>query len=157
MSISVEFVKPTPELVAHVADNMRQADCEEVWASSHQTPHQALEKSLAVSDFSSVAVVDGVPIAVFGLTVYNVLTSTGIPWLLGTNDIDKHFRMFIRNAFKLVMEMNRICDNLVNHVHAKNVRSVRLLKAVGFAIDEPKPFGVEKELFHRFYIGECNV
>lgn len=157
MLTSVEFVKPTPELVEHVAANMRQADQDEIWASSNALPLPGLIESLRLSHFSSVAVINGEPIAVFGLVITQILGGVGVPWLLGTNAIDKHFRIFVRQAFILVDEMSRKCSTLVNYVHAENLKSVKLLKAVGFTVDEPAPFGVEGELFHKFYMEKENV
>jgi len=151
MSVSIDFIKPNVYAIEHIALNMRQADRDEIWASDHLTPWRGVTESLKMSHYSSIAVIDDEPIAAFGLVVANILGSTGVPWLPGTDAITKYFRAFIRHSFVLTSQMNEKCDTLVNYVHAENINSVKLLRAVGFTIDDPVPFGVEGELFHRFH------
>jgi len=148
--MSVKFVKPTNELIQHVADNMRQADRIEIAASHGYTPIEALVKGVDRSKLCAVALINDEPCAVFGLVVENIVTGFGVPWLLGTDLIFKHKREFIEQTKTGVAEMLEVCPRLENWVHCKNVKSIRWLKSMGFTMSDPKPIGVNGELFMRF-------
>ena len=148
--MSVKFVKPNSDLVQYVANNMRQADRIEITASHGYTPIEALVKGVAISTLSSVALINDEPCAVFGLVVENIITGFGVPWLLGTDLIFKHKRDFVEHTRIGVDEMLEVCPRLENWVHCENVKSIRWLKSMGFTMSDPKPIGVNGELFMRF-------
>lgn len=79
----IEYVRPTAELIQSIADDMRQADIDEVWASNHHTPIESLMKGWEGSDFSTIAVVNGEPLVMIGLVRRDVLSGSGIVWMLG--------------------------------------------------------------------------
>lgn len=148
----LKFVRPTPEHVQLIADNMREADKAEVLASNGYTPAQALQVGLKQPGFTTIAVVDDEPCVMFGLVRQDFLSGEGTPWMLGTEDSLKHRREFMIQTPKVIAEMLMICPTLINHVHAKNTVSVRWLKVLGFTIDEPVPYGAAGELFHKFHL-----
>lgn len=150
----VRFEKPTPEMVRYIADNMRKADAVEVWEMSDQTPIESLEQGVSLSNFCSVAVIDDLPVAVFGLVIVDIITGTGVPWLLGTNGAVKHRKVFLDSCSEGIDEMLNICPNLFNYVHAENKISVRWLKHMGFTIEEPTAMGKRGAMFHRFTMGD---
>ena len=149
----VEFKEPTPWVIKYVADNMRRADVVEVMASGDYSPSEALEMSMELSEFSSVAFINDQPCAIFGLTQGDILTGTGVPWMLGTENVVKYRRQFLNNSKQVIDDMITLCPKLVNHVHADNEVSIHWLRWLGFTIDEPAPYGVNDELFHRFHMG----
>lgn len=157
MSVSVNFKRPDSEDIAYLGLNMRQADTVEVWASDRMTPVEAVQYSVDKSSFVSAAVINGTVIAIFGLVRDNILSDTGVPWLLGTDDIYKHYRVFVRNSRELFEQFTDICPNLVNYVHNENANSIKYLESLGFTICEPEVFGKGEDLFRKFYIGELNV
>ena len=148
----VTFHRPTEEMVQFIADNMRDADRIEVEASDGWKPLEALHKSLGASHLSTVACVQGVPCVVFGLVIHDIMAGTGSPWMLGTDGALKHRRQFLTETPQVIEEMLRKCVKLVNHVHVKNRESVRWLRWLGFTLEEPAPYGVVGEEFHRFYM-----
>lgn len=148
----VDFRRPDALSIKFVADNMREADRSEVWASHHHTPIDALNGSINQSGFSAVAWLGGEPCAIFGVVVCDILTGTGSPWLLGTNGIIENYREFLKNSHCVIDDMLRVCPKLTNHVHAGNKISVRWLKWLGFEFDRAQPYGVERELFYRFHL-----
>ena len=150
--MGAEFVKPTRELVEAIAADMRQADADEVWVSSHQTPIEALLEGWKASDFAVIVTVDGEPCVMMGLVIRDILTGAGVPWLLGTENALKYKRHFITQVPPVIDEMSSICPRLFNYVHTENKVSMQWLKRIGFTIDDPIPFGLDKELFHRFHL-----
>lgn len=153
----VEFKKPTPEMIHYIADNMRQADVDEVKAASSFTPLEAITKGVEISDMTSVAIINGDIVAIMGVVKTGVLSDNGVPWLLGTDNVSKHYREFLGSSRTVLNAMINVCPNLTNYVYVKNTVSIRWLKWLGFKLEKAKPFGVNGELFHKFTIGECYV
>ena len=149
----VEFKKPTNEMIRLIADNMRQADVDEIKAASNATPIDAITMGVNVSEFVAVAVINGDIVAIMGVVKNSTLTDNGVPWLLGTNNIKKHYREFLGTSHEVLNAMLNVCPNLVNHVHADNKVSVRWLKWLGFKLEQAAPFGMNDELFHKFTMG----
>jgi len=149
----IEWVKPTAALVESIAADMRQADVEEVWASNHHTPIESMMKGWALSDFSTIAVNEiGEPLVMIGLVKRDVLTGSGVVWMLGANRAMKHKKEFFTQTKPVIDEMLTICLRLCNMVHSKNTNSITWLKWLGFTIEEPEPHGPDNELFHRFHL-----
>tara|TARA_R110002074_G_scaffold195878_4_gene362455 strand:+ start:2300 stop:2761 length:462 start_codon:yes stop_codon:yes gene_type:complete len=152
----IEFTQPTEELIRIIADDMRVQDIEEVWASHHHMPIESLMGGWEVSDYSTVVLADGEPICMFGLVKMDLLSGSGVVWLLGCNRALKYKRAFLQVSGPVVDEMLTICPRLCNMVHAKNTISIRWLKWLGFTIEEPVPHGPDGELFHKFFIERCD-
>lgn len=148
----IEFVRPTVEMVESIAADMRQADADEVWASNHHTPLESMMKGWEASDFSTVAMCNGEPLVMIGLVKRDVLTGSGVVWMLGANRAMKYKKEFFRQTKPVIDEMLTICPRLCNMVHGKNTSSIQWLKWLGFTIEEPTPYGPDGELFHRFYL-----
>lgn len=149
----VKWVSPTTEMVEVIARDMREADKVEVWASNHHLPLESLMKGWQLSDFTSVALSDeGEPLVMLGLVKRDILTGSGVVWMLGTNESMKHKKEFLKQTKQVIDEMLTICPRLCNMVHSKNKSSISWLKWLGFTIDEPVPYGPDNELFHRFHL-----
>ncbi len=149
----IKFKQCTQCAIEYVADNMRTADVVEITAASGTPPLLTLNNGVDASMLSAVAYANDEPIAVLGLVSRGLLSDTGVPWLLGTHSAMKHKRAFLQESPPVIAEMLRHTSKLENWVHAKNKTSIRWLKWLGFTIDEPVPFGVSGELFHRFHMG----
>ena len=149
----VRFVKPTDELVAAVAADLREADKLEVWLSHRHDPADAVAASIASSPLIRyVAVDDQGPICAFGVGALGLLSDHGAPWLLGTRRLDEHLRQLARMSRPMVTMMRQRYRTLENWVHAGNLTSVRWLKACGFTIEEPASWGACGAHFHRFWM-----
>jgi len=147
----IKFTEPTAEAIQFIADNMRDADIVEVWAAGHHTPIDSLTKSIDISEFNTLVTIDDIPCVLFGLVRTDILSGSGVPWMLGATSIMKHKREILKHSPVVIEQMLTICPNLVNYVHGKNKMSIRWLKWLGFIIEEPVPRGPDNELFHRFH------
>ena len=148
--MSVKFEAPTEESIQFIADNMRDEDVTEVWATARHNPREAIDISIKCSHYASVVTINGTPMVILGLSVHNVLTGSGAPWLLGTHQALGHKRKFLSETHQVVDAMLNICPNLHNFVYAENKISIRWLKWMGFSIGDPIPYGPAGELFHPF-------
>jgi len=130
---------------------MRQDDINEIWASNHSTPIEALLNGWKVSDYSMILTVNNEPLVMLGLVIKDILTGTGVPWLLSTCNSLKYKRYFITQVPAILDEMLNICPNLYNYVHVDNKTSIRWLKKIGFIIEKPIKYGRNNEMFHKFH------
>ena len=139
--------------VAHIGENMRQADREEVMASHGHIPMQSLLLGMRRSDQTITAVSpDGVPLVIFGVANKSLLTDVGVPWLLGCDEALKYRRHFMIDVAKVLEIMLEKYSMLENYVHVRNRVSVNWLKRMGFKMDDPVLFINSGEYFMRFYM-----
>jgi len=149
--MKVEVVPAHAGHIHHLAVNMRADDRREIWAAGCMLPRESLEMSLERSRIAWTGLVDGVPVCMFGVAAEVGILPVGRPWLLGTDDIEKHQRAFLRRNRQKVAEMLSMYPLLVNYVDARNKASIKWLQWLGFTVDENTiPVGVNQVPFRRF-------
>jgi len=146
----IEVVAAIAEHIAPIAAHMRQADRDEVWASSLSEPEAALRISLAASPLAWTGLVDGVPVCMFGAAASTLLASRGCPWLLGTDAVETHAIAFLRRNRAQVRLMLAVFGTLANHIDSRNIVSRRWLEWMGFTIHPAEPHGPLGLPFHPF-------
>lgn len=140
--------------ITHVADEMRQADIDELWASQKVSPIDGLRSSISLSDYACPLILNDKVVGIFGLVKADGVGADGVPWFLGTDEVDENPVAFIKASKKIVEAMQTWCPGLMNYVHAENEKSIRFLKKLGFTVaEEPEPIGVEGQLFYKFEKG----
>lgn len=142
-------VDATPSLLAAIAENVRAADVDELWASVKLTPYEAMVNGSKWST-AFVLLVDGSPVCAFGVVPYSVLTKFGAPWMVGTNDLDRCAVDFIRHCKTDLVGFFGEWDRLLNVVDARNAKAVRWLKWLGFTVFPAMPYGPFALPFHPF-------
>ena len=148
---SIEFL--THEHIRVLAPKIREADRREVFASHHITDmEKCLVNSLEMSHEAWAWVIDGVPVAAFGVTAGCYLTRTGTPWLLASDEIYDHIYDFLKTSKIIVEYWSNNWDVLSNYVDARNIISIKWLKFLGFMIHPARPYGLEYLPFHKFDI-----
>ena len=142
-----------PAEVQHIEamlPHVRQADVDELWASTMSTPEEALRLGLKMSSECWAGLVDGEPFCVFGVVPGSILGGIGLPWLVGTEGIQKHRRFFLRGSKSFGQHWLETFDSLVNLVDARNTVAIRWLKWMGFQFSPPTPAGPLMLPFHLF-------
>ena len=145
------------EDVALLVDDVRQADIDELMASSGESPEECMYKGLCVSTHCWVGLIDDVPICLFGVSPRSLLTGQGHPWMIGTNKIDKNVRKFARHSHDVIAKMRESYKYLDNWVDARNAKAIRWLKVLGFTIEPAVSYGIEGRPFHHFFMGVRDV
>lgn len=144
-------VEPTPEHLDYLAAHLRVQDRAELAAAGWDDVRQVLAQSVRVSRWSRVALLDGVPAAVFGCAEYgSLLAPAGVPWLLGTDAVARHGRVLQREARHYIAAMLQEYPRLFNAVHAENTVAVRWLKRLGFTLQPAVPAPPHGAPFHVF-------
>jgi hypothetical protein len=144
------IVNAIPCHIPFIAGNIREADKDELWASACLSPESALWKSLGSSAVAWTGLYDSIPVCMFGVASGSDLAGVGIPWMIGTNDLDRLAFAFLRRNKSKVQEMLDIFPRLMNYVDERNVRAIRWLAWLGFKIGEPVPYGPYQMPFRPF-------
>lgn len=135
--MKIEIVPARASHVRPIADRMRQADRDEVAASSGSSPLHALSYSFRKSHYRWTVLMDGQPEIMFGVGDVSILGGVGAPWLLATDAVNKVTREFIRQSRPLVRQLSARYDVLRNMVDLRNTVSIRWLEWLGFKFFEP--------------------
>jgi len=136
--------------ITEIAINMRRSDIDEIWASHHHLPLKALTIAFYTSTLCFTAEYGGKRIAMFGVVPESFLGSRASVWLLGTKDFAKASRNVIRHSRGMIRYLLQHYQHLTNYVDARNETSITWLRKCGAEIEEAKPFGEDKLLFHKF-------
>ena len=135
----------------YLKHNMRQQDKEEIWASHHHTPEQAMDFIINKTIFCLTVKIQGQPVAMFGVNGETVLGDKGIVWMLATDEIDKIKLRFLRHSRRFVKMMLEYYPYVYNFVDVRNKVSIAWLRKLGAKFDTAKPHGVEQKLFRYFW------
>jgi hypothetical protein len=132
---AVKVRRPTQEDIEILAANLRDQDLAECQAAGHTDMLKVIANGVAMSTMCWAAFVDGRLACIFGVAPHgSMLSERGIPWLLGTSEIKKHRRVFVRLSRPYIDEMLRAYPYLFNAVHARNTVAMRWLKHMGFKL-----------------------
>lgn len=155
---SMKLYRPTPEIVAFVAKNLRTADKREVRAMTGRPPLDVLLEGVDRSHESYVIVTPekSIPAAIFGvvplLRTENEIDRAGggCLWMLGTDDVVKHAMHFHRKMWGSLEMLNRKWGTLSNVVDARNKAHINWLRHAGFKFGRPVIAGIEQRPFVPF-------
>lgn len=136
--------------VDELAETMRQADVDEIWASSYSTPQSALSCAMRSSLQVWTGLIDGQVACMFGVVPQSMMGGTGFAWMLGSDLVERHQKLFLRRCRENVRMMAEQFDYLHNYVDDRNVKAIRWLKWLGFEMGDPEPFGVLGLPFRHF-------
>jgi len=149
-----KYTKPfETHFVDLLADDMRTADKNEVFASHGLSPKTAVLSSVSTSDRIVCYFANDRLLAIGGVAVTQ--DGSGSPWLLSTNYLNdwkhKNLRTFLKCSKSWITEMNDIYPLLENYVDARNTDSITWLKHLGFSFPETIPdYGYSKIPFIKF-------
>lgn len=114
-----------------IAAAMRQADRDEILILNGVTAREGLDVSLAQPGKHWTGMIDGAPVAIFGVVPVTTVGGAAVIWLLGTNAIAHYPRLFARFSRTVVAELLDHYDVLLNIVHADNRVALRWLQWLG--------------------------
>jgi hypothetical protein len=145
----MKWAEATQEAALHIAMNLREEDRTEVWLSHGLTPTEAVMESWSDADLCRcIASMDDEPLALTGLTGNRI-------WLLGTEKLtatrERRLQLCKEGGEWVETCLNRAGMAIGNDVYAKNTRSIRWLKHLGFSVASPRPMGPSAELFSEFW------
>ena len=138
-----EIRRATPADIRHIAENLRERDRAEIWASHRRRPEELPQVCSRVEAFAWV--VDGVPVVMFGCSADGGI---GVPWLLATEEVNYHSVSFLRQSRRICRDWLQQYGTLANYVHSGNEQCILWLISLGFAF--PGSVMINGEKFIRF-------
>lgn len=138
-----------------VADNMRQADIDELQAGSGVTPRESLLYSFMMGRPCMTMIGhDGAEIGMWGVVPDGRYEKAGRIWLLGTDALVEDGRnrvRFLKEAKRELARMEQQYDVLWNYMDARNTVHIEWLRWMGFTFICERPnYGTEGRLFLEF-------
>lgn len=150
--IDARIVPATADHIAEMLPRVRQADIEEFLAINGSTPEQVLLTGLKISTFACAGLINGRVVTIFGVAPGSMIGGTGTPWLVGTDDLERYQRTFLRRCRNVVNAMLSVYPYLENYVDERNHVAKAWLHWLGFLLEDAAPFGIEGLNFHRFHL-----
>ena len=136
----------TKEHAQELTKGMREMDRLECF-SVGADPSKAVESSMASSDVSfTVMTKDDEVMAIFGAGEGD----EPFIWMLGTNQVDRHAKAFLRHCKKWVQSFAVYYGSVSNWIHVDNLVCIKWLKWCGAEFSEPVK--IKGELFRKFKI-----
>lgn len=138
----------------YVADHMRQGDADEAWALGHLSPRDAVRLSMVGSREPVCATIDGRPILVAGVAQVSILghQDVGYPWMACTDGVDRYGRKFLKAGKAYTDAALQEYGRLENYVDCRNEKAIKWLGWMGFTLDPPAPFGLDRLPFRKFHM-----
>jgi len=152
------YVRPLEDNDAEIiTPNLRDSDVLELAATigPGKTTLDAVQYSCKVSKEKYTLILDGKLIAVWGVADSQIVNNYGIPWLVGTDDIEKIYVKVARYSRDWVKHISRDYEALYNFVHVPHWQSQKWLQMCGFNIIRSYKYGFNNEEFYLF-LKECS-
>lgn len=145
-----EILPFLPHEAEEIEPLVRQADRDEITEALGIPMVDALRECATGACKSSKLVVGGEVVVVFGDTVHSLHGRIGVPWMIGTVNIEKHRREFLQACRPEIDEMLTRHSVLINYVDARNVTAIRWLRWLGFEFGPAEPYGPLGMMFQPF-------
>lgn len=148
-----EYRVVTEEDISYLAKNARKLDIQEISEMSTLSMEQVITESVKSSSLCASAYVDGELNAILGVCPASdsILNTIGVPWMIGTDAVNKNRKVFCNEYGKIINQMLSEFSLLQNYVDSRNYPAIRFLTKAGFELEEAKPFGLNGVPFHKFY------
>jgi hypothetical protein len=121
--------------VNRIANRMRSIDQIECRATGRE-PKQALRHCLNGSTLAWTVFQDDKPVAMFGLLPLSIISGRAAPWFLATDEVERGARQWLKWGPGFVSAMQSDFPRLENVVSVDNRKAIRVLKALGFAVQD---------------------
>lgn len=145
----INIVPTTKEHVSYILETLRESDRWEIEAVGGNA-ETALYKTLDCALWSKTALLDGSPVAFWGLAGV-ALGDVGVPFLLTSKDVLKVPPITFARVYKNeIQRMRNSFPHLENIVDANYTGAVKMLKIAGFSLGEP--FEAGKGVYRKFYL-----
>ena len=147
----IRIIPSTEAHAIELADNMRQADIDEIKASHGVDPLKGSIISFRSSESCFTGMVDNRVGCLFGTIRGHVMSDRGMPWLLTTDLVERYALQFLLGSRDVMIQMKRAFGFLENWADIRNEVALKWLRWMGFRMCHAEPWGVERRLFQRFY------
>lgn len=152
MALKCTYRKSEPADALILSMKLREQDYHELQAMHGLgvDTRNILDSAMQSSKECYTVELDGEVICMFGVSVFNQEKNLGCPWMLGSEKLTRVARDIIIQGRAYTSKWLESYSGLINFVDARNSKSLRFLKHIGFYIHEPMELGVMMMPFHPF-------
>lgn len=136
--------------IEQMKDKMRKSDRDEVWASHHHTPEEALSMGFRYSRICLTLLHKGKPVAMFGAAAIPDVEGLGSIWLLGTDELSRCQTAFLKLSKLFVGVLLNDYQTLYNYIDVRNTTTKRWLEWCGANFKDVQTYGIEGRPFQYF-------
>ena len=144
-----EFIPTTPGHVEAISVRVRESDKAVIQAATGKTPAEELRNRMKTSPNVWTWIIDGEPVAIFGLDPYSLLENIWHPWLVATDVIEKCPVLFLKTCKKVLPMLLSDGKTLLDYADSRDTRILNWLRWLGFTIFPEEPLGASGVPFHR--------
>lgn len=136
--------------IPSLASRLREADRQEIKATSDLDALSGLSRSVECSPISITIMEDDLPIAIYGSAPDS--TKSALVWLLASNDLQRHSKQFLRESRNYVKKLHieSDADLLWNLTDKRNTVHHKWLKWCGFSFIREVNWGSYDLPFYEF-------
>jgi len=142
---------PTSEDIELMAVSLRADDQQEIRALTSRPFEEVVRESVERSRRTRAGLYNGELVCMYGVIEDNMLSGTGAPWMLSTDNIEKCPTRFLkeskRQALPMIKEGYRHLRQIVD---VRNKVAIHWLKWLGFEFGDPIHMGLRGEPFYLF-------
>jgi len=112
---------------------------------------QAVNDSFYLSENKWTAFFNEAPVGIFGLVPHpNIMSSTAVLWFVATEEAESNKMMFLKASIDSMEKIKASgFSRIWNYVDAKNTKSVKWLKYLGFKLS-PTVYSINGNPFYHF-------
>jgi hypothetical protein len=152
-AVSIHTIPPETlaDALGFIAEHVREADREEVYAASGVTVFEAITEGCALSTRAWL-ILDrtGLPVGVFGVAP-TLTPGVGLPWLIAAEGAEVEWVAVAKQTRRYLKELHEDFPVLYNWVDARNELAVGWLLWAGFSLVDGDPqYGFEGRTFIQF-------
>ena len=137
--------------IPHLAENLREADLQEIEASFGGSPALSLEIGIKGGEARVACLPSGLPAAIYGVTPLHTDDTIGVIWMVATKDFHLLHRQFLRESRKEIADLCKGYRLVFNYTDARNSVHHRWIKWAGFTIiKRHEEWGAGKLPFYEF-------
>lgn len=145
----IRVISSSAKDLAYLIVGLSKENVEELWVSHHFTAEDAIKMAFKESAIALTIEHKGIPVGIFG--IMNPEEKRAEIYFLVTDSFPEIGRVFLRQARGFINNFLEIWPYLYGRVYNKSVKSIFWMKWCGAKMEDPQPWGIQGELFSRFY------
>lgn len=140
------------DLGAMIRRGMRPADEREALRLGMDDPYLGLWEAFHLSDIAVAAYYRGQIACMFGVAPVSLLADEACIWLVGHEDVERHWLRFLRECRPALTDLIRGYRLVHNIIDQDNVLALGWLGWLGFTVDQERPILLPGgHVFYRFW------
>lgn len=117
--------------IESIKNRLRRLDAEETIASGYKSPEECLRGSFSRSSMRYCVVLEGTPVALFGIVPDTLLGPSANIWFLGADGMSRIRKSFVKQSRLVIREWLKRYPILWNYIDARYRSSLVWIRSCG--------------------------